>query len=812
MTEHRRYRIAMWAPLPPSRSGIADYSMDLLGELGRVCDLETFTASSSALEHADDTRNAIFPYSAFPERSTHRPFDLNVYHMGNSGEHHEAIYAQLLRQPGIVVLHDSTLFDFYWDILVTADRGEEFIDEVGFNFGSETQALMPLVFQDKFSPDRLAFHLARRTIEASLAVIVHSEWARDRFDRRYAQSNVVHIPHGTTILDRTAGAAQRDLYGWCHDDLVIGVFGNLDRAKRLDVIVDAFARVHKSYPNTRLLLAGRADDGLYIKQIHESVRNAGIRDAVATVYEVPFEQFQGLLSAVDLVVNLRRPTAGETSGTLIRALGAGKAVISSDIPQAREWDRSYCWLVPTEPDRECRRLTEYLAYAASHLDEVRRNGEDARAAVRRTSTWDVVTREYVSLFQRVLAWYASPQSAPEDLASRRASGVNVIGDFAVANGLAEAASSTINAIVRQGIPISYIEPMVESDRQLFATKPHAFRSLPHGSLYPINLSFHNIDEMRTIKRTAWEEMVAGKYTIASWFYELPRIPELWLDAFDRVDEIWAPSRYTQASMLTVAEVPVTVVPVPVEVLTSPAPHRGAFSIPLHRYVFYCSFSAASCCGRKNPWGVIDAFQRAFGLPGHDGPLLVMKVHYLHRYPVLQEALHAAIDRVGGVLIEHSFSRQQTNDLLFCADAYVSLHRSEGFGLGLAESMYLGKPVIGTYHSGNVDFMNEENSFPVRCTLRPVTVDDHRYQPECAKLYEPGQLWAEPDLDDAASRMHYVYTHQADARYIARRAARDIREYCSPRAVGRAIESRLLQLDITGSTVHREGMTAGVHRA
>ncbi len=798
--------------MPPSRSGIADYSAELFQALRTMCDLEVFTDPASTV-YGGNGDDAVFPYSAFLTRSERVPFDLNVYHMGNSGEHHGIIYQRLLQQPGIVVLHDATMFDFYWDILVTMARGEDFLDEVEHNFGSETRALMPLFFQDKLSLDRLAFHLARRTVEASLAVIVHSEWARVRFDTLYAQSNVIHIPHGTPLLESTTGSAVRELHGWGPDMMVIGVFGRIGRAKRLETVVDAFRRVYRDHPNTRLLVAGRVDDGFYAREIRETIRNAGLEDIVSIEYELPFDQFEQHLAAVDLVVNLRRPSAGETSGALIRALGAGKVVIASDLPQVREWDRRFCWLVAGNEEQEAGQLAQHLAYAATHLDEIRRTGEYAQSVMHQTSTWETVAHQYVSLFDQVLAWYVPAPATPAAVEHPPAPGLNVIGDFAVANGLSEAASSTVSAIIGQGIPTSYIEPVVASDRKLFAAKPHAFRSLPRGSLFPVNLSFHNIDEMHTIDRREWEAAAAGKYTIASWFYELPRIPDLWLDAFDRVDEIWVPSRYTQTSMLTVAQVPVTVIPVPVEVKTSPAPHRGSFSIPSHRYVFYCSFSAASCSGRKNPWGVIDAFRRAFGSPGDDGPLLVMKVHYLSRYPVLQEALQAAVKSVGGTLIEHSFSRQQTNDLLFCADAYISLHRSEGFGLGMAESMYLGKPVIGTYHSGNVDFMTEENSFPIRCTLRPVTLDDHRYQPECSKIYEPGQLWAEPDLDQAASRMEYVYTNRAEARQVARRGARDIRLYCSPQAVGRAIDARLLELGVPGPTAsHRQEVGAYVDRS
>jgi len=109
-------------------------------------------------------------------------------------------------------------------------------------------------------------------------------------------------------------------------------------------------------------------------------------------------------------------------------------------------------------------------------------------------------------------------------------------------------------------------------------------------------------------------------------------------------------------------------------------------------------------------------------------------------------------------------------------------------------MYLGKPVIATHYSGNADFMTSENSYPVDYYLRPVTAYDHRFQTECLAVYEPGQLWAEPDVEQAAFWMRHIYTHQDEARQRGRRAAVDIRNYCSPAAVGQLIEERLVQIE------------------
>jgi glycosyltransferase involved in cell wall biosynthesis len=163
------------------------------------------------------------------------------------------------------------------------------------------------------------------------------------------------------------------------------------------------------------------------------------------------------------------------------------------------------------------------------------------------------------------------------------------------------------------------------------------------------------------------------------------------------------------------------------------------------------------------------------------------------------ALNRAVAHVGGILLEEPYSRRQIDGLMHCADAYISLHRAEGFGLGMAEAMYLGKPVIATNYSGNIDYMTAENSYPVRYHLRPIAEEDHRYQPDPGSraVYEPGQLWAEPDVTDAASWMEHLYHHQDEGRNRGQRAAAEIRRFCSPDVVGQLIDARLQEIEAMG---------------
>lgn len=435
--------------------------------------------------------------------------------------------------------------------------------------------------------------------------------------------------------------------------------------------------------------------------------------------------------------------------------------------------------------------------------------------VNRYISYESVAQTYRELVQLLLFSPSSTPWAKSIAKRRRATGVNFLADFKVSAGLGVAAMSLFDATLESGIPVAFTEVQHNFWRRTTAMSPR-YQGLSRGLVYPVNVLCTNIHELHQVTPAELADLKGGKYTVASWFWELSEIPNSYLPEFERIDEIWVASRYTQEAMLTVAKVPVHVIPCAVEVKTSPKIDRAAFGIPTDRFVFFFSFSAVSCSARKNPWGVIEAFERAFGGNGTKQPLLVIKSHHIDLLPEFQAALHEALDRIGGMLIEGDYTRQQTNDLLACADAYISLHRAEGFGLGMAESMYLGKPVIGTAYSANTDFMTADNSYLVDYYIRPVTPYDHRYQTECLAVYEPGQIWAEPDVEMAAFWMRHIYENQQDAIKRGRRAATDIRRYCGPEAVGRAVEQRLIEIEAQNplriSLSHvREAAYASQHR-
>jgi glycosyltransferase involved in cell wall biosynthesis len=188
--------------------------------------------------------------------------------------------------------------------------------------------------------------------------------------------------------------------------------------------------------------------------------------------------------------------------------------------------------------------------------------------------------------------------------------------------------------------------------------------------------------------------------------------------------------------------------------------------------------------RKNPVGLIEAFRRAF-TPG-EGPRLLIKTINAPLRPLSEEELLWAADGRADIhVIDRSLSTSELNGLMAGCDCYVSLHRAEGFGLTLAEAMSIGKPTIATGYSGNVDFMNDANSYLVDYEIG-------RVGPEC-EIYPPEGEWAEPSVEHAAELMRRVYIEREEAARKGAQAAEDVARLLSPAATGKRMRERLEEI-------------------
>jgi glycosyltransferase involved in cell wall biosynthesis len=236
---------------------------------------------------------------------------------------------------------------------------------------------------------------------------------------------------------------------------------------------------------------------------------------------------------------------------------------------------------------------------------------------------------------------------------------------------------------------------------------------------------------------------------------------------------------------------VYVVPAVVPELRGSGRTRKDFGLADGEVVFLFSFDVHSMVARKNPGAVVEAFRTAFPSPGEHGTRLVIKALNLDRHPGVAAWIRGAVESVDGVLIEDDLRADELVDLFKCADSYVSLHRSEGFGFGIAESMALGKPVIATAYSGNTDFATAANSCQVGYRLREITSEDHLYDEGASEVYRTGAVWAEPDVAQAARWMRVLAKDPDLRRRIGEAARATIREHYSAARVVEIARNRLI---------------------
>ncbi len=324
-------------------------------------------------------------------------------------------------------------------------------------------------------------------------------------------------------------------------------------------------------------------------------------------------------------------------------------------------------------------------------------------------------------------------------------GMVVAGELSRASGLGEAARLMERAIAGLGVATWQADTGVPLPGEAGKRLPPG--PVPAGAplLLHVNPPMLPWALLRLPRR-----LVHGRRVIGNWAWELPVVPESWRVGLGFVHEIWAPSHFTaeafRAWLPEDAGIPVRVVPNPVAV-APPRPSaldRAAFGLPPHAVVVLVSFSLASSNVRKNPLGAVQAFRAAFG----DRPdrLLLLKIGNPGHFPAEFAALSAAVAGCSNIRLEtRTLPRADSHALTACADILLSLHRSEGFGLVPAEAMLLGRPVVATGWSGNMDFMDADSAALVGYRLVPAR--DPR-----GVFEAPGAVWAEPDVDQAAAAL------------------------------------------------------------
>jgi glycosyltransferase involved in cell wall biosynthesis len=315
----------------------------------------------------------------------------------------------------------------------------------------------------------------------------------------------------------------------------------------------------------------------------------------------------------------------------------------------------------------------------------------------------------------------------------------------------------------------------------------ADRSWDHAVLespvFDVNILHINADVLPDALEDLPPDLRRGRRNVGYWTWELPEFPARWHGSFDLVDEVWVPSTFVQAAIGADAPVPVRVLPHVVRARAGRFLDRAALGLPADTCQFLVMYDTQSVQQRKNPQGAVEAYRRAFPT-AEAGASLVLKVNSAGDREV-DELRRSTAGRSDIHLITDVLARHEVDSLVAASDAFVSLHRSEGFGLVIAEAMALGVPVIATGWSGNMDYMTAENAVVVDYRLVEL---ERSYGP-----YDAGSHWAEPDLDQAASWMQRLRDDPALGRSLGEQARSDILASHSPEAVGRLMARYLAEV-------------------
>lgn len=357
-------KVGFFSPLPPAPTGVADYAAALLTALRKHGEVQVEAADA----------------------------DIALYHIGNNHLHRE-IYRRALAQPGVVVLHDAVLQHFFLGMLDQAGYEEEFV----YNYGEWTRSLAVDLWKNRArsaaDPRYFEYSMLKHLVETSRAVIVHNPAAARTVGRHAPSGPVVEIPHlfsPPTLPDAAATLRFRAEHGVSPTTLLVGVFGHLRESKRLPVVLRAMQRLWQEGADATLLVQGAFASSDLERSLTAHIEN---HPRILRTGYLPEDEFWRWAAATDVCINLRFPTAAETSGIAVAMMGIGKTVVFSSGEEIARIPENACLRVDPGPAEEAM-LTDYLRWLAANRDAAIQIGQRAAAHVSREHDIEKVAAQY----------------------------------------------------------------------------------------------------------------------------------------------------------------------------------------------------------------------------------------------------------------------------------------------------------------------------------------------------------------------------------------------------------------------------------
>ena len=395
-----KIKVAWFSPLPPQRSGVAEYCADILPCLREHMDIELF------VEDPDTHRGTplanlfpVFDYRRFPNRQRKARYDLCIYHMGNDIVH-RFVYTTLVEYPGLVVLHEPMLHHLMLQMMSLGWSAREYSRELDYNYGVDRGDVERTVSSDATELSRFSYPMLQRVVDSSLGIIVHSHYACREVLKLNPRGPVGVVKHAFLPVPEVDGLSSREAreaLGLNPDVFLVGTFGFITPSKCIEMILDALEEVLPDAPSTRLVLAGGKVEEYPIDTV---VRSRGLQDKVVVTGYLEWRDMLRYMVACDLAVALRMPSAGETPGSVIRLLGLGCPTIVLETKAYAEFDDDVCLKVDISDGKEA--LARHILYCYRNRDLLSGVGERAKELIRREYAVEGVARNYFDFAEALL--------------------------------------------------------------------------------------------------------------------------------------------------------------------------------------------------------------------------------------------------------------------------------------------------------------------------------------------------------------------------------------------------------------------------
>ncbi|MBT3514571.1 MAG: glycosyltransferase family 4 protein [Nitrospina sp.] len=367
-------------------------------------------------------------------------------------------------------------------------------------------------------------------------------------------------------------------------------------------------------------------------------------------------------------------------------------------------------------------------------------------------------------------------------------GINLIGyplaDIGEGEFIRQTARSLSRANVDFGVHNFNFETRLDQNNQELVSLVQS------SNFYLVNIFHLKPDQIEASIIRYGESFVSGHFNIGYWTWELSKHPIAWMNSLNYFHEIWCPSHFIESAVSDSSSRSAIYMPPAFDLEEPKEFNRSYYNLPENRFLFLFVFDFKSSFYRKNPLGCIQAFQNAF--PNiNEGVGLVLKSMDGEKYIEEFKYLNTAVKSDPRIkIINAVFSSDEVIGLMNICDVFVSLHRSEGIGLSIAQSMLLGKPVIATNYSGNTDFTRSDNSCIVDYKLIEVKKGEYPFF--------KGQTWADPNIDQASSYMHRLVEDDTYRTQVAKAGHSYVKTHHNIETVGKNYRRRLIELGLLNS--------------